>query len=215
MVKWTKLYPAQIKYKKVFAFYVFHRSTQGWNAFVCWSVFISLNCAALPWSPIVENKLSFLTGRAWAATIRVILRHSNKWFHQSLAACFFYVYINTAILCSLYHCIVSLHMHFRDQFIRRNWLPSLNRFKWTKRYLVDGVLVEVMFQQVSTMTLARRGCEGEFMDRCSRMDVTQSEGDLPDSTNQRTRNANSTPIHQMNSYYILTYSTCHACHPKL
>ena len=26
----------------------------------------------------------------------------------------------------------------------------------------------------------RRGCEGEFMDGFSRMDLTQSEGDLPD-----------------------------------
>ena len=30
------------------------------------------------------------------------------------------------------------------------------------------------------MILNRRRCEGEFMDGRSRMDVTQSEGDLPD-----------------------------------
>ena len=29
-------------------------------------------------------------------------------------------------------------------------------------------------------TTSTRGCEDEFMDGCSRMDVTQSEGDLPD-----------------------------------
>ena len=35
-------------------------------------------------------------------------------------------------------------------------------------------------QKIICTAFSRRGCEGEFMDGRSGMDVTQSEGDLPD-----------------------------------
>ena len=37
-----------------------------------------------------------------------------------------------------------------------------------------------MYMLFCKLQATRRGCEGEFMGVCSSVDVTQSEGDLPD-----------------------------------
>ena len=52
-------------------------------------------------------------------------------------------------------------------------------------FIVDFDYKDLSTESYPTFDIAayryRRYCEGEIMDVCSRMDVTQSEGDVPDS----------------------------------